>query len=143
MRPLCDRTSGQAQNRASSTFGGTMRQLPTPGIIRAACRARFYDALEELSQIAVDPDARNSDKIKAIHELGAFGLGSADQAAVHIHAGEGSQVIGVVRLPALNTQAGEGDDDDEIEAAGAAGARGLEAADSVKLLAEGAGADGA
>lgn len=78
-----------------------MGKLPSPGVIRAACRARFYDALEELSQIAIDPDARNSDKIKAIHELGAFGLGSADQAAVHIHAGEGSQVIGVVRLPPI------------------------------------------
>jgi hypothetical protein len=88
-----------------------MGDLPAPGIIRAACRARFYDALEELSQIALDPDARNSDKIKAIHELGAFGLGSADQAAVHIHAGEGSQVIGVVRLPAIEpppTGEGEG-----------------------------------
>lgn len=78
-----------------------MGNLPSPGVIRAACRSRFYDALEELSQIAIDPEARNSDKIKAIHELGAFGLGSADQAAVHIHAGEGSQVIGVVRLPAI------------------------------------------
>ena len=116
-----------------------MGQLPSPGIIRAACRARFYDALEELSQIAVDPDARNSDKIKAIHELGAFGLGSADQAAVHIHAGEGSQVIGVVRLPALNKRAGEA----EIEDDQGAGGRGLEAADGPKLLAEGAGADGA
>ncbi len=113
-----------------------MGQLPSPGIIRAACRARFYDALEELSQIAVDPDARNSDKIKAIHELGAFGLGSADQAAVHIHAGEGSQVVGVVRLPALDPRT----DDDELEAAGAAGARGLEAASEPKRLAEGAGA---
>jgi hypothetical protein len=84
-----------------------MGDLPSPGIIRAACRARFYDALEELSQIALDPDARNSDKIKAIHELGAFGLGSADQAAVHIHAGEGSQVIGVVHLPALDPVADE------------------------------------
>ncbi len=117
-----------------------MGQLPTPGIIRAACRARFYDALEELSQIAIDPDARNSDKIKAIHELGAFGLGSADQAAVHIHAGEGSQVVGVVRLPALNPRTGDDDDRVEIEAAGAAGARGLEAADPVKRLTEAAGA---
>lgn len=117
-----------------------MGQLPTPGIIRAACRARFYDALEELSQIAIDPDARNSDKIKAIHELGAFGLGSADQAAVHIHAGEGSQVVGVVRLPALNPRTGDDDDRVEIEAAGAAGGRGLEAADPVKRLTEAAGA---
>jgi hypothetical protein len=94
-----------------------MGGLPSPGIIRAACRARFYDALEELSQIAVDPDARNSDKIKAIHELGAFGLGSADQAAVHIHAGEGSQVIGVVHLPALDPVPDEGAGADEVGAA--------------------------
>ena len=94
-----------------------MANLPSPGVIRAACRARFYEALEELSQIAIDPDARNSDKIKAIHELGAFGLGSADQAAVHIHAGEGSQVIGVVRLPAIEPPpTGEGDQQRELPA---------------------------
>ncbi len=94
-----------------------MNNATSPGVIRAACRARFYDALEELSQIAIDPDARNSDKIKAIHELGAFGLGSADQAAVHIHAGEGSQVIGVVHLPALDPVPDEDAGADEVGAA--------------------------
>lgn len=88
-----------------------------PGIIRAACRARFYDALDVLSEIAEDPDSRNADKIKAIHELGAFGLGSADQAAVHIHAGEGSQVIGVVHLPALDPVPSESASADEVGAA--------------------------
>ena len=87
-----------------------------PGIIRAACRARFYDALDRLSEIAFDDKARNADVIKAIHELGAFGLGSADQAAVHIHAGEGSQVIGVVHLPALDPIP-EDPEPDELEAA--------------------------
>ena len=114
-----------------------MGNLPTPGVIRAACRARFYDALEELSQIAVDPDARNSDKIKAIHELGAFGLGTADQGAVHIHAGEGAQVIGVVRLPEIRPPP----DDEGIEGAHDTGARGLEAASTPKLV--GDGGDGA
>ncbi len=141
MRLLCDRHAivqpGRHGVERSSTFGGTMKNLPSPGIIRAACRARFYDALEELSQIAFDPEARNSDKIKAIHELGAFGLGTADQGAIHIHAGEGSQVIGVVRLPELNPLT----HDDEIKAARAAGARGLEAASGgalpSKLLSEG------
>ena len=79
-----------------------MNNPPSPGIIRAAARASFYDALEVLRKIAFDPKARNVDRIKAAHELGAFGLGSADQAAVHIHAGEGSQVIGVVHLPTLD-----------------------------------------
>jgi hypothetical protein len=65
----------------------------------------------------MDPDARNSDKIKAIHELGAFGLGSADQAAVHIHAGEGSQVIGVVHLPALDPVPDEDAGAEELGAA--------------------------
>ncbi len=114
-----------------------MGNLPTPGVIRAACRARFYDALEELSQISVDPDARNSDKIKAIHELGAFGLGTADQGAVHIHAGEGAQVIGVVRLPALNPPP----TDDDDEAAHEAGTHGVEAASEPKQLGQGAGAE--
>ena len=85
-----------------------------PGIIRAACRARFYDAIDRLSEIAFDDEARNADVIKAIHELGAFGLGTADQGAVHIHAGEGSQVIGVVHLPALDPVP-----DDEAVQAGA------------------------
>lgn len=62
----------------------------------------LYDSLETLSEIIDDPDTRAADKIKAIHVLGQFGLGTADQGAVHIHAGEGSQVIGVVRLPALD-----------------------------------------
>jgi len=88
-----------------------------PGIIRAACRARFYHALDVLSEIAEDPDSRNADKIKAIHELGAFGLGSADQAAVHIHAGEGSQVIGVIHLPALDPVPDEEASADEVGAA--------------------------
>ncbi len=110
-----------------------MQNPPSPGIIRAACRARFYDALEELSQIAMDEDARNSDKIKAIHELGAFGLGSADQAAVHIHAGEGSQVIGVVHLPSLDLPPTE----EELEAAHTAQAQGLEAADEGHMLTPG------
>ena len=99
--PSCD---GFDRLRATSTereIGEIMKNPPTPNIIRAACRARFYDALEGLSEIANNPDARDADRIKAIHELGAFGLGSADQAAVLIHAGEGSQVIGVVHLPAL------------------------------------------
>jgi hypothetical protein len=80
----------------------TKNDQTAPGIIRAACRARFYDALDVLTEIAMDPDARNADKIKALHTLGAFGMGAADQGAVHIHAGEGSQVIGVIRLPELN-----------------------------------------
>ena len=89
----------------------------SPGIIRAACRERFYDALDVFSEIAFDPEARHADRIKAIHELGAFGLGSADQAAVHIHAGEGSQVIGVVHLPALDPVEEETTEPDEVEAA--------------------------
>lgn len=109
-----------------------MANLPSPGIIRAACRARFYDALEELSQIAVDPDARNSDKIKAIHELGAFGLGSADQAAVHIHAGEGSQVVGVVHLPELDPVA----DDADVQV-GASAVAVLGAADGARRIGAG------
>ena len=84
----------------------------TPDVIRAACRARFYARLEDLDGIASDPDERSADRIKAIHELGAFGLGTADQAAVYIHAGAGSQVIGVVHLPQLEPRAeGETEED--------------------------------
>lgn len=61
-------------------------------------------------------------------------MGTADQGAVHIHAGEGSQVIGVVRLPTLNPLV----QDDEIEAAHEVGTHGVEAASEPKLLAEAA-----
>ncbi len=74
----------------------------TPNFIRAELRAMFYDGLDRLSEIIDDPDARNADKIKAIELLGRYGLGSADQSAVHIHAGERSQIRGVVRLPSLD-----------------------------------------
>ena len=78
----------------------------TPNFIRAALRARFYHSLEGLSEIIDDPEAKAADRIRAIEVLGRFGLGAADQASVHIHAGEGSQVMGVVHLPALEPVAG-------------------------------------
>ena len=81
-------------------FGASDRSEPQ--LLRRIFRARLYDALEDLSQIVNDPDTRNADRIKAIEVMAKYGLGSADQAAVHIHAGEGSQVIGVVHLPALD-----------------------------------------
>ena len=100
---------------------GLIEDSATPGVIRAACRERFYGALGVLTEIAEDSEARSADRIKAIHELGAFGLGSADQAAVHIHAGEGSQVIGVVRLPEIRfPPTGEGEGQDELAADGEA-----------------------
>jgi hypothetical protein len=73
----------------------------SPNVIRAACRGRFYDSLEHLSAIAIDPDSKAADRIRAIDTLGRFGLGAADQGAVHIHAGDGATVLGVVHLPAL------------------------------------------
>ena len=77
----------------------------SPNVIRAACRGRFYAALETLSELANDPDAKDADKIRAIDTLGRFGLGAADQGAVHIHAGDGATVLGVVHLPALEETA--------------------------------------
>ncbi len=74
---------------------------PAPNVIRAACRARLYDGLEVLSSIAIDPDAKDADKIRALDTLGRFGLGAADQAAVHIVADGGTLVLGVVHLPKL------------------------------------------
>jgi len=77
----------------------------TPNFIRAALRRRLYYSVEVLSEIIDDPDTLAADKIKAIHVLGQFGLGTADEAAVHIHAGDGA-VIGVVHLPALDPVGG-------------------------------------
>jgi len=74
---------------------------PAPNVIRAACRARLYDGLETLSSIAADPEEKSADRIRALDALGRFGLGAADQAAVHIHAEEGAMVLGIVHLPAL------------------------------------------
>ena len=73
----------------------------TPNLIRAACRARFYAGLDTLATIAGDADEKAADRVRALDTLGRFGLGAADQAQVHIHAGDGATVIGVVRLPAL------------------------------------------
>ena len=91
---------------------------PIPGVIRKACRARFFDSLEVLSEIADDPESRDGDRIRAIGMLGQFGLGTADQGQVHIHAGEGSQVVGVVHLPALEAPPeGEGEEGETGELA--------------------------
>ena len=75
---------------------------PAPNVIRAACRSRLYAGLEVLSKISVDPEAKDADKIRALDTLGRFGLGAADQAAVHIVADGGTLVVGVVHLPALD-----------------------------------------
>ena len=80
----------------------------TPNIIRAACGARFYKGLDTLANIAADTDAKAADRVRALDTLGRFGLGAADQASVHIHAGDGATVIGVVRLPALGETVQEG-----------------------------------
>ncbi len=73
----------------------------TPNLIRAACRARFYAGLDTLATIAGDVEEKAADRVRALDTLGRFGLGAADQAQVHIHAGDGATVIGVVRLPTL------------------------------------------
>lgn len=76
----------------------------TPNLIRAACRARFYDRLDVLADIADDKDEKAADRVRAMDTLGRFGLGAADQAQVHIHAGDGATIIGVVRLPVLGEE---------------------------------------
>ncbi len=84
----------------------------SPNVIRAACRSRFYKSLDRLAELAEGAE-KDADAIRAIDTLGRFGLGAADQAQVHIHAGDGSQVIGVVRLPALEVH-DELSDGDEV-----------------------------
>ena len=85
----------------------------TPNMIRAACRARFYRRLDVLDEIAGDKDEKAADRVRALDTLGRFGLGAADQGQVHIHAGDGATIIGVVRLPVL----GEEIHDDRAEIA--------------------------
>ena len=76
----------------------------TPNMIRAACRARFYKRLDVLDEIAGDEDQKAADRVRAMDTLGRFGLGAADQGQVHIHAGDGATIIGVVRLPVLGEE---------------------------------------
>jgi hypothetical protein len=85
------------ENGAAETDLGSA----TPNVIRAACRARFYKGLDILADIANDSDQKAADRVRALDTLGRFGLGAADQGQVHIHAGDGATVIGVVRLPVL------------------------------------------
>lgn len=73
-----------------------------PSAIRAVCRQHFLKALPVLLDIAGDPEARTSDRVAAIRALGDFGLGRADQAAVHVHA-EGGAMLGIIALPALGS----------------------------------------
>jgi hypothetical protein len=82
-----------------SDSGGASKAAPN--VIRAACRARLYDNLDVLTDIAKDSDEKSADRIRALDTLGRFGLGAADQAAVHIAADGGAVLIGVVHLPAL------------------------------------------
>ena len=86
----------------------------SPNVIRAACRARFYKSLDRLASLAEGAE-KDADAIRAIDTLGRFGLGAADQAQVHIHAGDGSQVIGVVRLPALEVHDEVAEPDEELD----------------------------
>ena len=91
------RTTAEGRNLKTTGQDG-----PAPNVIRAACRSRLYAGLEVLSSIAIDPEAKDADKIRALDTLGRFGLGAADQAAVHIVADGGTLVVGVVHLPALD-----------------------------------------
>lgn len=81
----------------------------TPNVIRAACRERLYKGLDILSTIANNVSAKDADRIRALDTLGRFGLGAADQAAVHIHGDVGALAVGVVHLPALDKVASEPD----------------------------------
>lgn len=73
-----------------------------PSAIRAAARALFVAHLPTVDAIARDPDAKPSTRLDAVRLLGDFGLGRADQSAVHIHA-EGNVSLGVITLPALGS----------------------------------------
>lgn len=74
----------------------------SPSAIRARARARFHEQLATLSELASDETCKPADRIAAIRALGDYGMGKADQAAVHVHA-EGSVTLGVVHLPELGT----------------------------------------
>ncbi len=95
------------------------KTITVPSVIRAACRATFYDQIPTLSDIANDESAKDGDRIKAIEALGRFGLGAADQAQVHVHAEAGS-VVGVVMLPQLGEAPAGGGGGAELDGGGGA-----------------------
>lgn len=82
-----------------------------PNLIRAACRERLYKGLDVLTGIANNTSAKDADRIRALDTLGRFGLGAADQAAVHIHGDVGALAVGVVHLPTLDKVPSEEDPD--------------------------------
>ncbi len=82
-----------------------------PNVIRAACRERLYKGLKFLTAIAEDKNEKSADRIRALDTLGRFGLGAADQAAVHIHGDVGALAVGVVHLPTLDKVQEEPDPD--------------------------------
>lgn len=88
--------------KASEVVGG-----PEPRIVRAACRERFYNGLQMASNCIDDEEAKYADRIRALDTLGRFGLGAADQAAIHLHGDIGSLNVGVVHLPRLDVVADE------------------------------------
>lgn len=80
-----------------------------PNVIRAACRERLYKGLKFLTAIAEDANEKSADRIRALDTLGRFGLGAADQAAVHIYGDVGAMAVGVVHLPTLDEVPSEED----------------------------------
>ncbi len=91
------RGGGKPGNR-----GGTGRP---PSVIRERCRGSFEDRIVVLEEIADNPKASASDRIRALDLLGKYGLGIQQQ-----HSGPDGGVIplGVVELPMISQEGGDG-----------------------------------
>ena len=74
-----------------------------PSVIRERCRGSFEDRIVVLEEIADNPKASASDRIRALDLLGKYGLGTQQQ-----HSGPDGGVIplGVVELPMIHHAGG-------------------------------------
>ena len=88
-----------------------MADKTTPSAIRAALRREGIAMLPELVSRMLDPEVSTSEFVRGYEVMMRYGLGVADQAAVHVHA-EGNILLGVVTMPDLGAWV----DPDEVEA---------------------------
>ena len=75
----------------------------TPSVIRAALRGEVLSLIPEIVDIVLDDDVKAGDRVRAFEAIVRYGLGVADQAAVHVHA-EGNAQVGVVVMPGLGDE---------------------------------------
>ena len=95
--------SGPDPRRGRGPKPGAPNAGRPPSVIRERCRGSFEDRIAVLEEIADNPEASASDRIRALDLLGKYGLGTQQQ-----HSGPDGGVIplGVVELPMIHHAGG-------------------------------------